>query len=136
PDLDPELEAVLLKALAKDCAARYQSSREFADALRWWLRGAAAPTTLAVGAAVRSLPAAGATLPVTASTLTGATPLRRRRGLWLNIVLAVLAGIAGLLLAFGIERQFVQPNKYYFLLAYGAGLSLAGLVVWLLVRAA
>jgi hypothetical protein len=44
-DPDPELEAILLRALAKEHEARYPSARDFACALEGWLRGAAAALT-------------------------------------------------------------------------------------------
>src|SRR5204862_454680 len=53
PGLDPRLEAVCLKAMAKKPARRYASMKEFADALAGWLAAgpspAGAPTRAASG---------------------------------------------------------------------------------------
>jgi hypothetical protein len=45
-DLDPALEAVLMKALAKEPDGRYRTAREMREALDRWLRGRAATGTL------------------------------------------------------------------------------------------
>jgi predicted Ser/Thr protein kinase len=141
PDLDPGLEAVLLRAMARACEERYQSALEFAEALRWWLRGAAV-ATLSVGAAVRPLPAAGATLPVTVAGLIRPPAVRRRRGSGIDFVLAMLVIVAGLVLWFAIVEYFnnYQARGYraaegFLVLAYGAGLFLGGAVLCVVVRA-
>jgi hypothetical protein len=66
PDLDPALEAIMLRALAKEYEARYQSAREFAQALQGWLRSAAAKITLPAEAGGEKA-GADPTLPVTAA---------------------------------------------------------------------
>ena len=38
PEVDPELEAICLKAMAREAADRYGSMREFAEALGLWLK--------------------------------------------------------------------------------------------------
>jgi formylglycine-generating enzyme required for sulfatase activity/serine/threonine protein kinase len=38
PEVDPELESICLKAMAKEAADRYDSMRAFADALNLWLK--------------------------------------------------------------------------------------------------
>jgi serine/threonine protein kinase len=50
PDLDPSLEAILLRAMAADPEGRYPSARAFASALGDWLAAAGTPTvTLPAG---------------------------------------------------------------------------------------
>jgi tetratricopeptide (TPR) repeat protein len=51
PGLDPELEAICLKALAKEPARRFRSMQEFADALRGYARRAGQRPAPGVGAA-------------------------------------------------------------------------------------
>jgi serine/threonine protein kinase len=46
PDLDPRLEAICLKAMAKKAANRYQSMRELAEALTTYLREPSARSTV------------------------------------------------------------------------------------------
>ena len=60
PDLDPWLERLCLRALAKDPAARFGSCRQFADALRDWLAGRG---KAASGAVVEVIPADEGLIP-------------------------------------------------------------------------
>jgi serine/threonine protein kinase len=50
PGLDPQLEQIVLKGLAKDPSQRYQTGKEFAEALEQWVTG---PRVAAVPAGVR-----------------------------------------------------------------------------------
>jgi serine/threonine protein kinase len=50
PDLDPALERVVRKATAKEPGERYQSAREFTEALRVWLHGKVSPAVCPVPA--------------------------------------------------------------------------------------
>jgi len=108
PDLDPALEAIILRAMAREPAARYQSAREFIGALDAWLAGRG--LSAAPGAeTIRALPAGpkggggwGAqgmatemvreTPPVTSLTSPPAArmPAKRGRGMWLGCALAAL----------------------------------------------
>jgi hypothetical protein len=110
PGVPPELEAVAMRALAKDPSARYQTAEELRNAVVA-ARGAGV-VTAPMGAAVGDtelLPAAGpeATTPI------GTEPLGRRRpGLpsWLPLALIAaavlaLAGILALSLASDQERR-------------------------------
>ena len=84
--LPPEVDAVVLKAMAKDPAARYQSAAEMrADLLR-----ARAGQAVAAPAVVETSPAAVAAVPILVD------PRRRRtvRGLVLAAFLLLLVGIA------------------------------------------
>ncbi len=141
PDLEPGLEAVLLKALAKEGAARYRSAREFAQALRAHVPGASGPLTIPVSAGERPAAHTDPTLRVTPAPSTRVMP-RRPWGWWFDAVLAVLALLAG---AFGLYahemyniafRQLDFVNERAFLaLTCAAVAAVAGAVLCLLVRA-
>ena len=78
PDLDPALEAILLKAMARQPADRYATARAFRQALESWLGGAAAPVNAgrAAGAGRRRwLPAAVAAAFLAVVALGAATVL-------------------------------------------------------------
>jgi hypothetical protein len=131
PDLDPGLEALLLRALARECTARYQNTGEFADALRWWQRGAAAAATLPVGAAVRPLPAAQSPVPVTMGGLRGSPAARRRLDFWFDITLGMVAFVAGFAFLYAVTANYFQWGS-----TAGAFILLAGAVLGLVVRGA
>jgi formylglycine-generating enzyme required for sulfatase activity/predicted Ser/Thr protein kinase len=79
-DLDPGLEAVCLKAMAKEVANRYATMNQLADALADWLGEAAARPTVAANAAADAPP-------------TKPAPRRfsRKVGSWATIFLLALA---------------------------------------------
>lgn len=61
PDLDPALDAICLRALAKNPAERFRSAREFADVIDTYLReGAAASTARLASAGGEPRPQTGA----------------------------------------------------------------------------
>jgi serine/threonine protein kinase len=59
-DLDPQLEEICLKALAKTPEERYPSCHAFADALRTWKTVRGSPIPIAVAAIIEPGPKAGA----------------------------------------------------------------------------
>ena len=63
PDIDPRLEAIIMKAMEKNPAARYQTANEMMRALDDYLqnRGSSAPTQVIGGAAAAAPYAAGKT---------------------------------------------------------------------------
>ena len=92
--LDPALDAVVGKALAKQPAQRFQTGREFAQALQAAVSGAAAPS-----------PAAKAAAPMGAARATGAAPRPRSAGVWVAGAAAVVALAAAGYLLLGPSRQ-------------------------------
>jgi hypothetical protein len=69
PELSPDLEAVVSKALAKSPAERYQTAQQFAEALAGWSFAGAAPTPNGGGKLAETTPftpGRGATLTATA----------------------------------------------------------------------
>ena len=110
PDIHPALEAVVMAALAKDPAQRWQSADEFAQGLE------AARSQIETGAdGVQDLAVAPVPLPApipTAEDGNGAGPpvaapprRRRRRWPWFTIGLLTLA-LAGFLLYLGLSGAF------------------------------
>ncbi|MBX3127905.1 MAG: protein kinase [Polyangiaceae bacterium] len=116
PDIPPSLEAVILRALAKDPARRFQSAEEFAEALRaaaLELGHALQLPTPAPGAAFRS--SVAPTMPASASPSVGGTssplstvrepPPRAGMGVWIGVagvIVAVLGlGVAAIALLVG-----------------------------------
>jgi serine/threonine protein kinase/WD40 repeat protein len=93
PDLDPALESIVLKAMARELENRYASAEAFADALRVW-----APPT---GPEVDSESASTETAPIKPFSAehslppTLVHPPRSRQRLWIP---ATLLGLATLLL--------------------------------------
>jgi hypothetical protein len=83
PDLDPGLEAVVLKCLEKEPTDRYPTAEALGDDLRRWLRGEA-PTARPVGRLTRL----------------GRT-LRRHR---LVVVVALIVAVVAFLVAFWLSR--------------------------------
>ena len=92
PDLDPALEAIVMKAVARDPAARYATARAFGDALRAWAAGG-----LTRVSPVRAKPAPKRKRSAPAAPTRAAAapvPKKSRRLLWAGLALLGLAGIA------------------------------------------
>lgn len=89
PDISPELEAVVMKALAKNPENRYQSAVEMHSDLERCLEGAPVFATPVLSAAEA---AAGQTQAYAAG---GAPPARGRTGwIWVLVIAILLTGIA------------------------------------------
>ena len=102
PDLDPRLAELVLKAIAKNPADRFQSAENFAWALQGWLDSAAAATTpdrvpgaRSTAATAPQTLAVSAALPQEAPTGTKAGKRWRRRYLAERVVAAALFVAAG-----------------------------------------
>jgi tRNA A-37 threonylcarbamoyl transferase component Bud32 len=110
PQVDPALDAVVLTALAKDPAQRYQNAIELQDALKQVLAGeavaagpgrppsAAVPTEPLVGRPARTGVLAGATSPAARGS--------GRRPVWARWALPV----AGLALGIGLVAAVLWPD--------------------------
>jgi serine/threonine protein kinase len=128
PDLDPGLEAIINKAMARQAEERYQSAPEFAEALQHWLSGiaseptttsAAAPTQTSTPVVVRSdLPDGGTVtvsvqhgstaprkLSVTVSEQESKKRRRRRR-----LAIQVSVAFAVVLVVIGFSRWFPETK--------------------------
>jgi tRNA A-37 threonylcarbamoyl transferase component Bud32 len=142
PDLDMGLEAVLLKALAKERTARYQSAREFAEALRGQLTPAAGSLAGGASAALRLAPGNDPTFRMAATVMTPKPPgAPRPWGRWFDFVLLALAILAGLVCVYAYlehERAYREVHfdeeRWFLVLHYLALLSCAWAVLCLLVR--
>jgi hypothetical protein len=75
PGLDPALEAICLKALAKKPQDRFPSMLAFAHALEQWLAGQPAPVAVTVG---RAIPVAALPEALPVAEIVTASPSRRR----------------------------------------------------------
>jgi serine/threonine-protein kinase len=112
--LDPALDAVVKKALAKQPAQRFQTGREFAQALQAAVSGATETTRPVVQrAAPVAMPAASA-LGAPASPVmrpaTAPSPARSRSaGLWVAGAAATVALVAGGYLLLAPSRQAAAP---------------------------
>ncbi len=101
PDVNPELEAICLKAMAREAGDRYSSMREFAEALDLWLKR----TT---GRASGVLPSDHSPAEIKPSEAIPSNtpgpeprkPLGRGRGAKLRLLVAL--GLFGLLMVLGI----------------------------------
>jgi serine/threonine-protein kinase len=100
PDIDPALESVVMAALAKDPAARWQSAEDFSEALEaaraHVLAGGSNGQNTAAWAAVAALPPDG--------DYPGEPEPERRRRRWPWIVLALLILAMLALTAFALTR--------------------------------
>ncbi len=67
PSLDPQVDAVIMRGLAKDPAARWESATAFVDAVAAALRGAPAP---ALAQTMVMAPAMASTVPIARAALT------------------------------------------------------------------
>jgi serine/threonine-protein kinase len=96
PEVEPWLEAAVMRALEKDRERRFASATEFREALT---ERAALPTRTAPPAQADAEPLRGAE---TAEAEPSIAPPRRRTGLWIALALLLLAGAGvGAFLVFG-----------------------------------
>lgn len=118
PDADPRLEAICLKAMAKDPAARYGSMRELADALVEYVRGGApkpepspaSPSTAGAAAPPPALqeaiaelmtePSAGADAASEAAPVSAGRGVRPRMWAWLLGICLLGASVVGSVIYF------------------------------------
>ncbi len=89
PGIDPALDAIVLKALARSPADRYASARDFAAALADYLR--AAPQDDTEDTMPAPAPAAKTPPLLQETTLLAAPPRRPARALWAAALAAILA---------------------------------------------
>jgi hypothetical protein len=113
-DLDKGLETILLKALAKECEARYPSARAFAAALSEWLHRRAAAATLSAVPVVGRAPERDPTeaVPALARASLPARPRwRGSRGFdWVTAVLIISASLTVLfIIVVSISRGREPP---------------------------
>jgi hypothetical protein len=85
--LAPALDAVMRKAIAKNPNDRFQTGKEFADALRAAVSGQPAPVAQAARAAAPAMPAALPSLPAGTRT--------KPAGLWVAVAASFVALAAG-----------------------------------------
>jgi predicted Ser/Thr protein kinase len=134
PDLDPTLEAVLLKALAKDTEQRFQTARDFADALNGWLRG---PGIVRPVAASTPAPVQDATLPVSvADPRRTPVPRSRRRAVRVDPVTGLIVILGGTVLLFAVVAHGMsRPEDWASIIVAGIVLVVGVAVLALLGRA-
>jgi len=110
--LDPALDAVVKTALAKQPAQRFQTGREFAQALQAAVAGAGAPVVQQAAApvAMAAAPASIAPAPAAVAQAQAGAPARARSaGLWVAGAAAAVALAAGGYLLLAPGRQAVAP---------------------------
>lgn len=119
PVISPSIDAVVLKALAKDPAHRYQSAREMRDEIGRVLAGDAVTTALPPAAVAAPVPADPYPTQVAPTTPTEVESVneepeedeeepKRRTGLWVTLGIIAALLVAGLI--FGIY-QFTRPAE-------------------------
>lgn len=102
PDLDPRWEAVILRCLAREPAARFASAGEATAAL-----AATAPTLAAASA---TAPDASSHLPPAVTTTPPARPRTPRRRLLLELALLAVVALAAVLFFFNRARAPEEPQ--------------------------
>jgi len=119
PDIDPNLEAILLKAMARDPGERYPTAARLAADLSMWLQG--------------STPDAGATVHLSASSkvVRGGAASRRKTGPVLAAVAALLVAGAGAVWFLRRDAGLATPGDFTALLVEseprGAAVSIEGI---------
>jgi beta-lactam-binding protein with PASTA domain/tRNA A-37 threonylcarbamoyl transferase component Bud32 len=140
--IPPSLEAIILQAMAKDPANRYQSAEDMRADLARYLQGAAvaaaAPMpTAAVGATRVQTPYSQATTVLPARGPDGEMqlPENRRSGMYIALLVLLLLVLGGLLLLLGKQlglfsssaKQITVPTDFIGKPAADATAELAGL---------
>jgi eukaryotic-like serine/threonine-protein kinase len=109
PDISPSLEAVVMRALAKNPDNRYQTAEEFCADLDRLRRGMpVVATPLLLGAETQAIAS-----PVTATRVqhpTGALPPEEQRSRWPWILIGVLVLLGVLIALFFIGRNLLNEN--------------------------
>jgi eukaryotic-like serine/threonine-protein kinase len=109
PDISPSLEAVVMRALAKNPDNRYQTAEEFCADLDRVRRGMpVAATPLLPGAETQAIAS-----PVTATRVqhpTGVLPPEEQRSRWPWILIGVLVLLGVLIALFFIGRNLLNEN--------------------------